>query len=716
MYFAIFISGLASVISQALLIREALAFFSGNELVSGIVLCFWLLWTGLGSLIYSRINLKVEPKIKYAILLFLLCLTLFFSFVFIRIAPEVFSLPFGEVIVLDKIVLITLFALCPTCLIIGALFPAGSAIIRPQKVYLMEGIGSFFGGIFLSFIFINFLPPLGILTILLSSLLFAGLLCLNRRKLVFLCVVPLFLLVKINDIELFFRKVQMSGQNLTGVYESRYGAIAITESETQKNIYTSGFFDFAYPDIYSAEEAVHYPLLIHKNPENVLLIGGGFGGAIEQILKHKYVNKLVYLELDPKVIEIAKKYVGPVKPDSRLDIVAIDGRYYIKNTQEIFDCIIINLPDPINAQLNRYYTKEFFQEAKKKLNANGVFCIRVNYSPDILSPIYAQFLGSINHTLKQVFQNVYILPVAKATYIAREHPIQGRITDILKEEIHNRNLNLTYVNDYFFDYNLTDERIEHIESRIAQSKPYTNTDLKPVCYYFNTVLWGGVISHDLKNLFVRLFKLPPIIFFLPLILVVLFWHRRLVIYFSVFSVGATSISAEIILLVLFQVCYGYVYYWLGIIIGLFMLGLASGTFSYMKIRSAHLILIANTHCLSNIQFFIGLYFLVILLIAVAKLPGVNYFIASLTFLGGFLGGFHFPLTIEILGNERAGIIYGVDLLGASLSAIITAIIFIPIIGIIYTLLVFVLLNILVSIGLRLTDKQHFGSLLTSGAF
>ncbi|MEO0206887.1 MAG: hypothetical protein ABIL22_09480, partial [candidate division WOR-3 bacterium] len=408
----------------------------------------------------------------------------------------------------------------------------------------------------------------------------------------------------------------------------------------------------------------------------------------------------------PKIIEIGKKYINPVDLDGRLSIVVSDGRFYVKNTNERFDCIIINLPDPINVQLNRYYTREFFHEAKKKLNSGGLFSIRVNYTPDILSPIYAQFLATINYTLKQIFRNVYILPVAKATYVAMDYEIEGTITDVLKKEIDKRNLNLIYVNDYFFDYNLTDERMEYIKTSIGQSKPFINADLKPVCYYFNAVLWGGVVSHNLKNLFVKLFRLQPIIFFLPLILTFLFWRRRSVIYFSVFSVGATGISAEIVLLILFQVFYGYVYYWLGIIIGLFMFGLASGTFSYMKIRSRHSGLSGNNiNLLSGIQFSIAVYFLIIVLVTMANLPGVNYFIAILIFVGGFLGGFHFPLCIEITGSERAGILYGLDLLGASLSAIITALILIPIIGIIYTLFIFVLLNILVGLGLRFANRQ-----------
>jgi len=710
MNFAVFISGIAVVMSQTLLIREGLAFFSGNELVSGFVLCLWLLWTGLGSHIYSKIKLKIEPKRIYAILIFLLCLALIFSLIFFRIAPKIFILPFGEVISIDKIILISLIALAPTCLITGALFPSASAIITAQKVYLIEGLGAFAGGIIFSFILIYLLPPFGVLLVVFTLLLFAGFLCLNKRILSILCFVPLIALFRINNVEFFFRKIQMQGQNLIGLYESKYGTVALTKSESQTNFYTSGFFDFAYPDLYSAEEAVHYPLLLHKQPEDVLLVGGGMGGSIEQILKYTTIKKLIYLELNPKLIEVSTKYLNTSITDKRLNIIVSDGRFYIKNTKERFDCIIVNLPDPINVQLNRYYTKEFFQEVKKILKPYGLFSIRATSPPDILSPLYSQFLGAINKTLKQVFKNVYILPVAKATYIAMDWTIQEKIRNILEQRIIQRGLNLLYVNSYFFDYNLSDEKIEYLNRKIEKANSYINTDLKPICYYFNSVLWGSITSINLKNLFIKLFNLNPIIFFLPLALAFLFWRRRTIIQLSVFSIGATEISAEIILLILFQVLYGYIYAWLGIIIGLFMLGLACGTFIYIRFKKKPSENYPSplkgegmgdgVRTLSLIQLSIALYFLIILFMSIAKIPGVNYIIGVLIFVGGFFGGLHFPLSVEILGSKKAGVLYGIDLLGSSFGAIITTIIFIPILGIIYTLLIFVLLNIIVGAGLR----------------
>ena len=94
----VFVSGFAAVIAQTVILREALALFGGNELVSGILLCFWLIWGGIGSIIFSSFRLKAEPEKVYALLLVFVFVLQVFSLCFIRIAPRIFNLPVGEVI------------------------------------------------------------------------------------------------------------------------------------------------------------------------------------------------------------------------------------------------------------------------------------------------------------------------------------------------------------------------------------------------------------------------------------------------------------------------------------------------------------------------------------------------------------------------------------------------------------------------------------------
>lgn len=696
---AIFFSGLAAVIAQTLVIREGLALFGGYELVSGILLCFWLVWGGLGSFIFTKLKLKSKPEKSYALLLLILGFFAVISITFIRFALKIFSLPFGEVISLDRIVLISAISLAPVCLVFGALFPAASKILAPEKVYLLEGIGAFLGGIIISFILIQILPPYGILLIVVFFLTVCAFIMIKKPGLLVFSFVLLLLFTKVNDVEQYSRKTQMGGQNLVALRESKYGMIAITKHHAQLNFYINGVYDFSCPDIYTSEEAVHYPLLLHEMPRKVLLVGGGIGNCITQISKHLDIKEITYLEFDPLLFKMGEEYIGENLKDFRnLNVIFGDARFFIKNTKEKYDVIIINLPDPVNAQLNRFYTQEFFAEAKRIMNTRGIVSVRITAPPDIISPLFGQLLNTMRKSLHSSFEHILILPAAKTTYIVTDHLIEiENVADILKSRIRERNLDLTYVNEYFFDYNFTPEKMNYLKNRVEESEGVLNADLKPVCYYFTTILWGGVISGSVRNLFIDLFNLSPWLFLVPLVFVFLFFKRRSIIYLSVFSIGASEISAEVILIILFQISYGYLYGWIGAIIAFYMLGLALGTLFYMR---SYWFRKSTTKLLSNVEFIMGLYFAIIILILFLKLPSANIIIPILIFFGGFMGGLHFPLSVGILKRKKAGIVYGVDLIGSSIGALITSIIFIPILGIIFTLFIFVVLNVLIAIGLR----------------
>ena len=128
-----------------------------------------------------------------------------------------------------------------------------------------------------------------------------------------------------------------------------------------------------------------------------------------------------------------------------------------------------------------------------------------------------------------------------------------------------------------------------------------------------------------------------------------------------------------------------------------MLGLALGTILYLRspFKKGNLVTL-----LSYVEFITALYFITIIGVSLVKIPGTNFLISVLIFIGGVLGGVHFPLSIDILKKRAAGILYGVDLIGSGLGALITAIIFIPILGIVFTLFIFTVLNILIAVGLR----------------
>ena len=89
-------------------------------------------------------------------------------------------------------------------------------------------------------------------------------------------------------------------------------------------------------------------------------------GTINEILKYR-VKSLDYLELNPAMIEVGEMFTSNVIRDSVVNIINRDARLYIKKQNERkYDVVLINLPDPNSAQINRYFTLEFFEELKEK--------------------------------------------------------------------------------------------------------------------------------------------------------------------------------------------------------------------------------------------------------------------------------------------------------------------------------------------------------------
>lgn len=162
-------------------------------------------------------------------------------------------------------------------------------------------------------------------------------------------------------------------------------------------------------DEYIYHEALVQPaLILHPCPKNVAIIGGGEGATLREVLSHKTVEKVVMIDIDEKVIECAKEHLPTFHKgsfsDKRTTLLFEDGRDYIEKTDEIFDAIIIDITCPLEGGPSyKLFTKEFYEQVKRKLSPNGTFSIQSSTT----SPIAHDTYTIISKTLKEVFPNVY---------------------------------------------------------------------------------------------------------------------------------------------------------------------------------------------------------------------------------------------------------------------------------------------------------------------
>jgi spermidine synthase len=128
------------------------------------------------------------------------------------------------------------------------------------------------------------------------------------------------------------------------------------------------------------ETLIHTALTAHPAPKRVLVIGGGDGGAAEEVLKHPSVEQVVMVELDGKVVEIAKQHFATIHrgvfDNPKLKVLIEDGLKYLSDTKEKFDHIALDLPDPIGPA-TALYEETFFRDCKRALAPGGVLTLHM---------------------------------------------------------------------------------------------------------------------------------------------------------------------------------------------------------------------------------------------------------------------------------------------------------------------------------------------------
>ena len=742
--FALILAGITSMSSQIVLMRELLVVFYGNELSLGITLASWLFWIAFGSWAVGR---WVADKIKEKIVVFSLCeiILAFFlplSVLAVRLIPLIFKFSPGEIIGVLPMSIATFILLAPICILGGFLFVLGCEIYRVSSggavqighVYILEAIGASIGGLLTSLFLISYFNPLYIMFLVgLLNLLVACLLLWKRRILfsfatiILLGFVFLLVLGRVDSLRKSSLNQQWRTYELLASENSVYGNITVTKRENLFSVFANGLYNFTIPDELTSERNAHFPLLEHPNPKEILLIGGGSSGLLRQVLKHP-VREVDYVELDSLVIELARRYLpsNEALNDPRVKIISdMDGRLFIKRTNRNYDVVIINLPGPHTAQLNRFYTREFYAEVKDALKDKGILSFCLHSNPNYISQEQVQLYLTLKNTLQEVFPEVKITPGQTNYFLAsKQKGILSLDWRILMQRLRERNVDAKYMRGYYLFSELSDERIDFFNKRLGQMQVSAiNTDFHPIAYYYDMVLWSTFFKYNLKSLFkvINPKKIYIVCICIYLFLLIPIWLKvikRRIPSWAVLTCMGTSgfaeISFQIVTLLSFQVLYGYVYYKLGIILTSYMIGLVFGGWlitKRLKRQRGDYKLFIKT----QVAIFIYPLILPILFWAFSSLKGEtsfwfgsNIIFPFLPIVAGLIGGFQFPLANSLYLKTKsakvgysAGLTYGLDLFGSCLGALLTSIFLIPIIGIPLTCLLVAGLNL---IGLILLLK------------
>ncbi len=704
--------GFTSIIGQVVLMRELVAVFYGNELVLGLILAWWLLWEAAGAWgLGRRADRHGWGRRALAFTLTLTGLALPVQIFLTRSMRDLLGVMPGAFVPLGQMAWAVGLVLAPYCLLHGLgfslaarLLPAGSPASSGDlagKAYACESAGAVAGGALFSFILIERLDPFQVLLLASAVTLVVVLrywvlgirdwvLGIRDSGFVILTLVLAVLVALPLGDRLHRATLERQWPRLVFADDSRYGRLTITALGGQRAFFENGLLAFETESTFP-EEVIHLPLLAHLAPRRVLLIGGGVAGDLAELFKHD-VSEVVYLELDPLVIEAARAYLPPeqatILDDPRLALIYQDGRRYVKNSRERFDVIVVDLPEPATGQLNRFYTLEFFREVRALLAEEGVFSLGLPSAENYWNPELARRNASVYHTLRQVFPWVTVTPGDHNFFLATTGaPLPGAA--VLGERFEARGIATRWVTPQYLDFLLTGDRFQAVQTELAAAGDVRlNRDLAPVCYFYDLALWASRFGSGLRGTFETTSLLRLGWLLIPLALLLAFsWRRRRTIGpLIVGGTGFAGMTLQVSLLLAFQALHGYVYHQVGLLVTAFMAGLALGA-GVARGRGRG----ASAKGLLGVQGGVLVFALALAVLLPLGLPAPGLSFPLLAGVAGALTGAVFPLAAALsAGEDRAGgvagLLYGADLTGGCLGALLASAVLVPVLGVVQTCL------------------------------
>lgn len=155
-------------------------------------------------------------------------------------------------------------------------------------------------------------------------------------------------------------------QDLALIETEQFGRMLVLDGTVQTTVED----EFVYHEMIT-----HIPLFTHKNPRRVLVIGGGDGGSIRELLKHPSVEKAVLVEIDGRVVEVAKLHLPEIShalDDSRVEVKITDGIRYVAEHKNEFDVVLVDSTDPVGPAVG-LFSVEFYKSVYQCLREDGIF-------------------------------------------------------------------------------------------------------------------------------------------------------------------------------------------------------------------------------------------------------------------------------------------------------------------------------------------------------
>ncbi len=728
LYAVYFFLGAYTLIAQAILLREFFIIVNGNEFVFGISLGNWLIGVFLGSLLGGLWARKTsQPALIFSLCLQPLGLLPPLMLAAIRLLPLLGGAPAGTAMPLLRVMLYSAVVTVPYSFCIGLAFPLAAALqerggetggLGISHIYAVEALGSLAGGLLHAFVLVGRLDPLstallGSLPLLLLSAILLGQQRRPRLRLVaFGVLLPVVLLLfsplagRLEHLLTLQRWRGISSFPLILCRDSRYQNIQLGEASGQFNAFLNGQLAAVFPNDDDNRLLAAHLYCQHTGPRRILIIGEALSGLARFLLDFP-LEKLVVVEIDPLYLQVIRNHLPPADrqaaADPRLLLLNQDGRRFVQErvrkneraeSAESFDLVFLQTAEPSTLLHNRLFTREFFGATARILNPGGVLALRISASENYAGGLVGRYNASVYQTLQSVFPFIAVSPGPSQFLFASLQPgVVSLSGTVLAERFHRAGGRPQWLADIFPSGLYPPEKTRFIAAALqGYPGPLLNTDDRPLTYlYYNEILgwYGGSNLEPLLHQAERIHL--PRLFALLGLLVCGRWlfsrirrrqrPSRMPVLLAAACGGFAGLCLEMLLLYEFQVRFGYVYHHIGLLIALFMAGLAVGA-QALRSRLRRWPRQALVLALLLITAFSLL--LPLLTRWAGSHPGLIF--AWMLASGGLVGA-TFTVAVESLSASgmgsatAAGLVNGLDYLGGALGAFLSGTLLLPFLGV-----------------------------------
>jgi spermidine synthase len=617
---ALFSFGFFPLFAQALLFRDFLSQFEGHEFGIGCFFGSWLLWLGAGALVARWLRGDVSALARGFPYLLLAYLPAFLAQHQALLSARQFAgvLPY-EVFPLHKVIWASALANAPVSFVTGLLFPIACVWMSRARlplaaVYAVEALGGFAGGLLATLLLAAEWRAESMFMLAAAELSVTALACHRGWKSPgFAASAALALALASaweaglparwsvgNDRRAWERRLpggEMSGRFATGQSVYLFGTY-----RGQFNVLANESICESVPEAEHASEIAALHLAQKPDARSVLVIGASSYPLCARLLSAGRVERVAWAHPDP---DFPARFAAvlPAPPgarDPRLQIVGEEVRSFLRGSGSAFDLIVVNLPDATSLVLNRYFTDEFFRIAKQGLAPGGVLGVRVSGGENFLGGDLVQLGASVYSGLRATFARLAIKPGDETWLLASdEAPVTSDAVELLRRYRDVEGREKLYPAEGLPQLFLPDRvafQLKKYNDALARVDPVllSNTDESPRSMLNSLIVAGrqaGVgprLGHLVRAFTLRGFRIVAIGALLLGVLRLVYVTRArgaaspagTAPYdtgFLILTTGFAGMASSVVLMFHFQVRFGALQLYVGLLSALFMLGLYAGS-------------------------------------------------------------------------------------------------------------------------------------------